>query len=134
MPYLDPALTQSRHQAFEYTYGFTCSCDSCTVIGRFGQAPKLADSSDATSSLGEELRNYVGIGDALGPDLPTPSLADLPTGLRCVLNELYTERISEQFSKASHEGNYSQAVLSGHTLLALYLLIYPRNYPQIGEW
>ncbi|KAF9445392.1 hypothetical protein P691DRAFT_710399 [Macrolepiota fuliginosa MF-IS2] len=131
VPYLDPALTQSRHQAFQYTYGFTCECHSCILIRKFGQIPR-PDSLDVTSSVSEALRSYVGVDHMVGANLPEPSLADLPASLRCVLHESYMEHLSEQFSKASHEGNYSIAVPSGFTLLALYLLVYPHNYPQIG--
>lgn len=84
-------------------------------------------------SIGDALRNYVGIDSALGPNLPVPSLENLPASLRCVLHESYMEQVSERFSKASHEGDYGVAVTSGLTLLALYLLIYPKNYPQIGR-
>jgi hypothetical protein len=78
------------------------------------------------------LRNYIGINVVLGLELPAPSL-DLPAALQCVLHESYMEQLSEQFSKASHEGDYDISIRSGITLLALYLLIYPRNYPQIGK-
>ena len=47
---------------------------------------------------------------------------------------LFRSTLSETFSKSSHEGDYTQAADSGITLLALYLLIYPRNYPQIGSF
>ncbi len=133
VPYLDPALTQSRHQAFQYTYGFTCECSSCTLLRQFGQTPKPPTSATEVSSVSEALRNYVGVSDGLGSDLPRPSLAGLPSTLQCILHESYMESVSEEFSKASHEGDYSTALVSGFTLLALYLLIYPKNYPQIGE-
>lgn len=133
MPYLDPALTQSRHQAFQYTYGFTCECSSCALLRRFGQVPKPPASASEVSLVSDALRNYVGINDGLRSELPEPSLAGLPSTLQCILHESYTEKISEEFSKASHEGDYATAVFSGLTLLALYLLIYPKNYPQIGE-
>lgn len=41
--------------------------------------------------------------------------------------------ISEIFSQTSHEGQYNIALESGITLLSLYILIYPINYPQIGK-
>ncbi|XP_006462489.1 hypothetical protein AGABI2DRAFT_223832 [Agaricus bisporus var. bisporus H97] len=132
IPYLDPALTQSRSQIFQYTYGFTCQCGPCRDISQLGQIPKPPDSSETMSSLGDELREYVGVSDVLGAELPTPSLSDLPLGLRCALHESYMEQLSEQFSKASHEGDYNTAFGCGRILLALYLLIYPTNYPQIG--
>jgi hypothetical protein len=50
-----------------------------------------------------------------------------------MLREGYMGGLSETFSKASHEGQYDLALESGETLLSLYLLIYPLNYPQIGK-
>lgn len=42
------------------------------------------------------------------------------------------QNLSERFSKASHEGQYEVALESGLTLLSLYMIVYPENYPQIG--
>lgn len=134
VPYLDPALTQSRHQPFQYTYGFTCECNSCTALRRLGQPPEPPRLQTAITAVNDALCNYVGIYGVLGAELPKPSLAHLPAALHCVLHEPYMEQLSEQFSKAAHEGEYNTAIRSGNTLLALYLLIYPRNYPQIGEF
>lgn len=50
-----------------------------------------------------------------------------------MLREGYMAGLSETFSKASHEGQCDLALESGLTLLSLYLLIYPPNYPQIGK-
>lgn len=98
-----------------------------------GQISKPLDSSETILSLGDSLCEYIGVSDVLGVNLPTPPLSDLPPELKCVLNESYMEQLSERFSKASHERDYNTATISGRTLLALYLLIYPTNYPQIGE-
>lgn len=135
IPYLDPALTQSRQQVFQYTYGFICECGSCTILRQLGQAPEPPQSPDGLETVHTALRQYVGIDEqlTLAPSLPTPSLADLPDELRCVLHESYMERLSDQFGKTSHKGEYNIAIESGITLLALYLLVYPKNYPQIGE-
>ncbi|KXN81759.1 N-lysine methyltransferase SMYD2-B [Leucoagaricus sp. SymC.cos] len=132
VPYLDPALTQSRRQAFQFTYGFTCGCTSCTILRGLGQASEPPHSCEERTAINSALRTYVGLGNVLGAELPMPSLADVPTALRCVLHETYMEQLSEQFSKTAHEGEYGTAVESGLTLLALYLLLYPRNYPQVG--
>lgn len=43
------------------------------------------------------------------------------------------QNLSERFSKASHEGQYEMALESGLTLLSLYMIVYPENYPQIGS-
>ncbi|KAJ7175867.1 hypothetical protein C8R46DRAFT_1174602 [Mycena filopes] len=40
--------------------------------------------------------------------------------------------VAETFRNASHDGPHALALSSGQTLLALYRLIYPPNYPQIG--
>lgn len=134
IPYLDPALTQSRHQVFQYTYGFICKCDSCTILRQLGEPPEPPQSPDGIENTHTTLRQYVGIDKTLtlASSLPTPSLADLPYELHCILHESYMEQLSDRFGKASHEGEYNTAIESGATLLALYLLIYPKNYPQIG--
>jgi SET and MYND domain-containing protein len=64
----------------------------------------------------------------------TPQLEKLPVGLSCVLREDYISGLSEEFSKASHEGDYAVALNAGLTLLALYVVVYPPNYPQIGKF
>ncbi|KAF5360478.1 hypothetical protein D9756_005029 [Leucocoprinus leucothites] len=132
VPYLDPALTQARHQIFQYTYGFICECNSCTALRSLSPIPEVPQSQDAVVTIGEALRHYAGMEKTLGQALPAPSLVNLPVTLRCALHESYMEQLSGQFSKAAHEGQYSIAIESGATLLVLYLLIYPRNYPQIG--
>jgi SET and MYND domain-containing protein len=55
-----------------------------------------------------------------------------PQSLHPALRESYLADLSERFGRASHEGQAEAALESGLTLLALYLLIYPLNYPQIG--
>jgi len=57
----------------------------------------------------------------------------IPRKLLCVFHESYLANLSETFSKASHGGAHDLALDVGVTLLALYVLIYPPNYPQIGE-
>ncbi|CAK5284187.1 unnamed protein product [Mycena citricolor] len=56
----------------------------------------------------------------------------LPPELLAVLNESFVAQLAETFRNASHDGSYQTAFTSGETLLALYRLIYPENYPQIG--
>jgi SET and MYND domain-containing protein len=124
---------QSKHQAFQYTYGFICECESCLLLRGLGQAPERRQSPDAFAAASHALREFVGIDAILGPDLPILSIADLPITLNDVLHEAYLEQLSEEFSKAAHDGDYATAIISGYTLLALYLLIYPKNYPQTGE-
>ena len=84
------------------------------------------------TGLAGELRQFAGVRDAGIASLPTPRLEHLPVGLRCVLREDYLSSLSEEFSRASHEGDHAVALDTGLTLLALYVVLYPPNYPQIG--
>ena len=83
--------------------------------------------------LAGELRQFAGIHSGI-TSLPTTQLEKLPAGLGCVLMEDYISSLSEEFSKASHEGVYTVAFDAGLTLLAIYVVIYPPNYPQIGKF
>lgn len=65
-------------------------------------------------------------------DSVSPTLLDLPKSLYPLLHPDYLPALSEKFSKASHEGQYDVALSAGHTLLALYTVLYPPNFPQIG--
>lgn len=134
IPYLDPAMTQSRHQIFELTYGFRCDCSSCLYIRSLGTLPELPTEPTELDDLGRQLREFVGIKDALllAPTLPTKSLESTPSSLHAVFHEAYMSSLSETFSRCSHDGEYDIALDTGITLLALYILIYPSNYPQIG--
>lgn len=58
----------------------------------------------------------------------------LPEPLRSAFHESYLSQLSEQFSKMSHEGGYEEALEAGETMLSLYNLIYPSNYPQLGTY
>lgn len=76
----------------------------------------------------------------LDPSAPPPTAAQaqdvfgsFPQELHPLLSEGYLPTLSEEFSRSSHEGNYDRALSSGRTLLALYAVLYPHNYPQIGE-
>lgn len=55
-----------------------------------------------------------------------------PAELYPLLSEQFLPTLSEDFSRSSHEGTYDLALSSGRTLLALYSVIYPQSYPQIG--
>ena len=67
--------------------------------------------------------------------VPTTSGAfeRLPHAIYPALHETYLPALSEAFSRTAHEGPYGDAVDTGLTLLALYVTVYPPNYPQIGE-
>ena len=59
-------------------------------------------------------------------------LPDLPQELRCVLHHSFLPELSMAFRDAAHDGRYDAALYSGTVLLALYLILYPRFYPQTG--
>lgn len=133
IPYLDPALHESRQRILEISYGFKCHCPSCLFLGAVGPLPGLPIGETAIFPLEKALRDLVGFVPVLAPVLPERSIEDTPPSLYCLLREGYMSGLSEAFSKASHEGQYDLAFESGVTLLSLYLLVYPSNYPQIGE-
>lgn len=102
-------------------------------MGQLGPLKEVPTDSNELSSLESQLRAFVAFDSMSATSLPAISIEALPPALRCFLRESYMATLSEIFSKASHEGQYDVALESGITLLALYLIIYPTNYPQIGE-
>ncbi|PPQ69606.1 hypothetical protein CVT24_001362, partial [Panaeolus cyanescens] len=132
IPYVDPALLETRQQIFRFSYGFQCSCTSCQFLGNIGPIPKAPTDTNKINSLATQLCDFMGIDFTSDISSPPKSLDTLPRELYPVLNETFIQTISERFSKASHEGEFQSAQSSGKTLLALYALIYPPNYPQIG--
>jgi len=84
------------------------------------------------STLGRRLRDFVDMDLKHGPSLPIQPIESTPPALYPVLREEYLTKLSSTFSESSHQGQYSLAIDSGKTLLSLYVLIYPSNYPQIG--
>jgi hypothetical protein len=134
LPYLDPALLQSRQQMFDLTYGFRCKCPSCQFMETLGHIPSPPSSSDELRAVAAAVREFVGVDSLSCSRLPSRPQATIPRPLLCVFQEAYLSTLSEAFSKASHDGQYDLALDSGLTLLAVYIMIYPANYPQIGEW
>lgn len=134
IPYVDPALMESRQQIFEFTYGFSCTCPSCNFISTLGSIPSLPDSEATLAELDSTLQSFCfPSGDADDRTLLVGlTLPDLPENLHPVLRESYLLRLTDAFSRSSHEGSYHVALDVGLTVLAVYLLIYPENYPQIG--
>jgi hypothetical protein len=61
------------------------------------------------------------------------ALTSLPSTLYSVLHESYITKLSHMFRIAAHEGPFTLALDAGERLLEIYHLIYPPNYPQIGE-
>ena len=118
-------------------YGFTCTCPFCTFVQDIGVVPEPPKTSTLRAKMERQLRRYVFPDDPLR-DLATIHQFNLkkesfPQALHPVLQEPYLADLSERFSRASHEGQAVVALETGLTLLALYALIYPENYPQIGK-
>ncbi|KAJ7600682.1 hypothetical protein C8J56DRAFT_767329 [Mycena floridula] len=121
IPYLDPALLQTRQQILELSYGFKCECASCQFLQGISPVPEADGNSDL---IVQKLRDYMVIGHR--------NTDTIPRELSPVFSESYITGLSEEFSKSSHEGAYTAALQAGVTLLDVYQLIYPLNYPQIG--
>lgn len=118
----------------EFTYGFQCQCPTSQFLRRVSPLPDIPTSESDILRISEELLEFSGFDSAKACiNLLNKRLESLPPSLYCVLRESYMGRLSETFSKASHEGQYDVALQSGDTLLSLYLLVYPLNYPQIGK-
>lgn len=119
---------------FDLTYGFRCRCSSCQFVETLGPIPSPPSKPDQFRTTAEMIREFVGVNNLNHSGLPSRPQKALPRPLLCIFHEAYLSNLSETFSKASHEGQYDLALDSGLTLLALYIMIYPVNYPQIGEW
>lgn len=98
-----------------------------------GRVPKPPADSTARLAIDRALREFVGLTHPIGPLLPSKPIDAVPRSLICILHESYLGQLSETFSKSSHEGKFEDADEAGLTILALYTIIYPPNYPQIGE-
>ncbi|EIN12756.1 SET domain-containing protein [Punctularia strigosozonata HHB-11173 SS5] len=140
IPYLDPALPlANRQQITQITYGFICGCPLCTLQASLPAVPPPPPRSaqEDISLIDFGLRRLVfgATSDVSLPDT-VPPLNDLPPNLLAVLHESYLPALSAAFSTASHDVESADilatALQTGQTILALYLLLYPRNYPQIG--
>ena len=94
--------------------------------------PGIPSQEKQLADLAGQLRDFVGVHIGIS-SLPTPQIEKIPLALRCVLREDYMTKLSEEFSRTSNEGDYAPALSTGLTLLALYLIVYPPNYPQIGK-
>ncbi|KAI0086472.1 hypothetical protein BDY19DRAFT_345051 [Irpex rosettiformis] len=135
IPYLDPALPfQTRQEALSVNYGFRCSCSVCTFQKNVSAPPphanletELCDFVDShIIPLYPSQDSKMEQGDTIG------TRRSLPDRLYPVLHADYLPGLAEEFSRASHEGEYDRALASGRTLLALYFVLYPPYYPQIG--
>ncbi|KAJ8080528.1 hypothetical protein PM082_017361 [Marasmius tenuissimus] len=131
LPYIDPALLQTRRTVFQLTYGFTCQCPSCTLLDSIGNVPEPPESGSELEKLSKSLQTLVGSSTFRSP-LVDGDTESFPDTLYSVLHESYLASLSERFSNAAHDGSYEVAMEAGATLTALYRLVYPPNYPQIG--
>ncbi|KAJ7644145.1 hypothetical protein FB45DRAFT_987729, partial [Roridomyces roridus] len=121
LPYLDPALIQTRTQIFQLSYQFECRCDSCIFFEKVGPIP-----SPAPADREQLVQKLMGLESCeLNPD-------SFPQELLPVFHESFIAYLAETFRNASHDGAYQIARTTGAALLNLYRLIYPPNYPQIG--
>ncbi|KAJ7935654.1 hypothetical protein B0H13DRAFT_1949076 [Mycena leptocephala] len=131
LPYLDPALLQSRQQIFQLTYGFECRCLSCIFFEKAGPIPSPPTEPSDRDALAIKLMQFMKSTPYDGLTLTTGS-PSFPSDLLAIFHESFIAYVAETFRNASHDGEYATALDSGKTLLALYRLIYPPNYPQIG--
>ncbi|KAF7365209.1 Carboxylic ester hydrolase [Mycena venus] len=131
LPYLDPALLQSRQQIFQLTYGFECRCPSCLFFEKVGLIPSPPTDAAERDDLALKLVQFMSATPHNGLTLTT-DLVSFPVELLAVFHESFITYVAETFRNASHDGPYATALSSGKTLLVLYRLIYPPNYPQIG--
>ncbi|OSD07270.1 SET domain-containing protein [Trametes coccinea BRFM310] len=136
VPYLDPALPyQTRQDALRANYGFQCGCRLCLFqrgIEPVASPPQRG--SEELRDMETALRAFALGGDEHAVRLPAhPALFEtLPANLHPIFHESYLPSLSELFSKLSHEGPFVDAIEAGITQLALYAVVYPPNYPQIG--
>ena len=118
-------------------YGFRCTCRLCTFQSSIEPVPSPPSRGTAELRQLEAALRVFALGDISREVrvVTIPGLFErLPRELRLIFHESYLPSLSEQFSKTSHEGPYADAIESGLTLLAFYVVVYPPNYPQIGQW
>ncbi|KAI5117923.1 hypothetical protein M0805_002002 [Coniferiporia weirii] len=132
IPYFDPALPFRRRQEIcQFSYGFKCVCFNCTFCRSVGSIPHPPTDIAQREEIERSLITYV------FPDMcPAWSskalLYTLPRQLTVVLHEEFLPSLSKTFRDAAHDGHYELALRSGIVLLALYIVLYPRLYPQTG--
>ncbi|KAK7048370.1 hypothetical protein R3P38DRAFT_2868936 [Favolaschia claudopus] len=131
LPYLDPALLQTRQQIFRLTYGFECHCLSCLFVERVGRIPEPPPDERDRKDLARRLKQFMEATPHDGLTLSNDP-ASFPSDLLAIFHESFITYAAETFRNASHDGPYSTAFDWGESLGHLYRLIYPPNYPQIG--
>jgi len=133
LPYFDPALSYARRQEIcRLTYEFECTCASCTSTRSIEPTEDPSDDQQHMETLGLSLYSFVF--PTMPPCLPTTQpLSTLPPRLWPVLHANYLPKLSSKFRDASHDGPFDSAIQLGIILLALYVTIYPPNFPLIGR-
>lgn len=129
-------MYQTRQQMFSLTYGFTCTCSSCIFASEVGSIPDTPKDNTERSKLEKNIREFVfpKLDDQpFTLKIPTERSHSLPKELLPVLRESFLGGLTEIFSAASHDGPYARALDVGTTILAVYCVLYPPNYPQIGK-
>ncbi|EPQ54614.1 hypothetical protein GLOTRDRAFT_42690 [Gloeophyllum trabeum ATCC 11539] len=132
IPYLDPAIPLDvRQHQLQSRYGFKCNCVACTFQRKINPVP--FPSPEDLKGLEAILRQRIQLTGVHSHALSSRYLLpQLPPDLFPLLHDSYLPSLSEAFSKTSHDGEYALALEAGLTLLGLYSMIYPRNYPLIG--
>ncbi|KAH9042064.1 SET domain-containing protein [Lactarius pseudohatsudake] len=132
IPYVDPALPfGDRERALNIIYGFSCSCPLCQFQRAI--APLLSDrdiSPQNRQHLLEFTQCLTNVSHTHQDTLQ--DFSEIPASLHSLFHPSVLPRLAESFSSKSHGSAPESALDDGLTLLALYRLIYPPNYPQIG--
>lgn len=134
IPYVDPALLETRQQMFQFTYGFTCTCLSCTAFKLLDASWPVPDRKEL-EYLGTSLRDFVfpdQYPDATRLPSSPVNLETIPSEILRIFRESCLTSLCESFSTFSHDGPFESALEVGLIILAFYVVIYPPNYPQIG--
>ncbi|KAH9065349.1 SET domain-containing protein [Lactarius vividus] len=125
IPYVDPALPfGDRERALNIIYGFSCSCPLCHFQRAI--APLLSDgdiSPQNRQHLLEFTKCLTNVSHTHQDTLQ--DFSEIPVSLYSLFHP-------SSFSSKSHGSAPESALHDGLALLALYRLIYPPNYPQIG--
>ncbi|KDQ20923.1 hypothetical protein BOTBODRAFT_100397 [Botryobasidium botryosum FD-172 SS1] len=137
LPYVDPAMPYvQRQETLLSSYGFKCACARCEMqtISLSHPIPAARNSqeyADLETSLYNRVLKFPSSQSIALPQ--TISQLDLTSNLqRSLEDDTLLPRLSSTFSDASHDGQFNASRRSGLALLAVYVLIYPQNYPLIG--
>lgn len=132
IPYVDPALPfGDRERALDIIYGFSCACPLCDFQRTI--TPLLSD-RDISPQNRRHLLEFTQCLTNV-PHTHQDTLRDfseVPVSLHPLFHPSVLPRLAESFSSKSHGLAPESALHDGLALLALYRLIYPPNYPQIG--